>query len=153
MKTGSLKHHAFILVSLAICFLQLTLLNAQAQYSPYYNSSFPAPYFYTTYFFSSFSSSFPFAQTYNSQLLTYARSVHTPLSTTSLFPAPTLPAVPAVTAGGVGVSTLIPTIPITVSVPANSLAVNPLAGLIAYTPLSLIGLTYAPVPVLSAPVL
>ena len=148
MKPRSFKHQIFFLIVPTICSLQLTLVNTHAQYYPYYD-----PFVYTSLFYPSFSYSFPFALPYNSQLLAYfGRSAHTPLSNpsntpVSLFRAPILPSVPAVSAGGVGVTTLIPTVPISISVPVNSLTVNPLAGLIAYTPLSLVGLTYAPIPI------
>ena len=74
------------------------------------------------------------------------RSAHAPLTTASLFPAPTLPTAPAVTTAGVGVTTLVPTVPVAATVPANVLVTTPLAPLITFTPLSLVGLTYAPVP-------
>lgn len=76
------------------------------------------------------------------------RYANVPLtSTSSLFPAPTLTAVPTATIFGVGVSSLIPSVAVTVPLPANALLTTPLSPLIAFTPLSLIGLTFAPVPV------
>ena len=78
--------------------------------------------------------------------LTSDRYANVP-ATTTLFPAPTLPTIPAATIGSVGVTTLIPTVSIIASVPASVLITTPLSPLITYTPLSLVGLTYAPVPV------
>jgi hypothetical protein len=74
------------------------------------------------------------------------RRANVPLtSTAALFPAPILPTAPVATVGSVGITTLIPTVPITAAVPASVLVTSPLAPLITYTPLSIIGLTYAPI--------
>ena len=66
------------------------------------------------------------------------------------FPAPALPPVPAATIGGVGITSLIPTVAVTQPVSLTALITTPLSPLITYTPLSLVGLTFAPVPT-SAP--
>jgi len=71
----------------------------------------------------------------------------------TLFPAPVLPTVPAATSGGVGITTLIPPIPVTVPLPASALVVNPLSPLITFNPLSLVGLTFAPIPLSTASVI
>jgi hypothetical protein len=74
------------------------------------------------------------------------RHANVPLTTAStLFPAPVLPVAPVATIGSVGVTSLIPTVPVTATVPATALLTSPLAPLITYTALSLVGLTYAPV--------
>lgn len=73
------------------------------------------------------------------------RRANVPLTASTLFPAPVLPIAPVATIGGVGISTLIPTVPVTATVPATALLTTPLAPLITFTPLSLIGLTFAPV--------
>ncbi|MEW6380120.1 MAG: hypothetical protein AB1611_11015 [bacterium] len=80
------------------------------------------------------------------------RTAHAPLTTATLFPAPVVPTAPAVTAVGVGVTTLVPTVPVTATVPASVLVTTPLAPLITFTPLSLVGLTFAPVPTAPATV-
>ena len=77
------------------------------------------------------------------------RFANVPTTATLTFPAPTLPPVPSVTTGGVGITDLIPLVAVTQPVPLSQLITTPLSPLITYTPLSLIGLTYAPVPVLA----
>ncbi len=85
------------------------------------------------------------------------RTAAVPLATPGtslLFPAPTLPALPVATVGGVGVSTLIPTVSVLQAISLAQLIPSPIPGLIAYSPLSLVGLTYAPVPIIAtAPLL
>jgi len=122
--------------------------SAQAQWNPFWNP-------FTNLFFCPFAYC-PFLPpppaAYTGSLTAPSRYAHVPLTTASLFPAPVLPTVPVATVGGVGLTTLIPTVPIAVTVPASVLVTNPLAALITYTPLSLVGLTFAPVPVLPATV-
>ena len=159
MKNGSFKHRFSLVVSGLILLFTLSILSsAQAQFYPYY-----APYYapYANAFFGSspfsyyslFCSPFSPLQLPLTPFTAYQRTAQIPVTTTvaSLLPAPTLPIVPLATAGGVGVSSLIPTVPVIVTLPANLLITSPLSALIAYTPFSLVGLTYAPVPV-STPV-
>jgi hypothetical protein len=141
------KHHRayYIFSILILLWVMIASPSAQAQFYP-----FPPPYL-SSYFCPFAYCSYPFLPPPSSSINStngYGRIAHVPLTSTSssLFPAPILPAVPIVTTGGVGVSTLIPTAPVTVSLPLNSLIATPLAPLITYTPLSLVGLTYAPVP-------
>jgi len=142
----------FIFCVLILLGVMIASPSAQAQFYP-----FPPPYF-SSYFCPFSYCSFPFLppQPYYTSLATgYGRFAHVPLTSTtsSLFPAPILPAVPLVTIVGVGVSTLIPTVPVSVTLPLNSLIATPLSPLITYTPLSLIGLTYAPIPTTAPPAL
>lgn len=145
---NKLFHLQLILGSLLfLSFMTASL--AQAQVIPYpipYSNQFFYPFAYCPWL--------PPPLDYTNPLTAYGRYAHVPLtSTSSLFPAPTLPAVPAATPLGVGVTTLIPTVPVTVTVPASVLVTNPLAPLITFTPLSLVGLTFAPVPVVTPPLL
>ncbi|MEW5805067.1 MAG: hypothetical protein AB1847_23525, partial [bacterium] len=94
----------------------------------------------------------PLPMFYPTSTAAFGRHADAPINNTAaLFPAPTLPAIPAATIGGVGVTTLIPTVPVTIALPASLLITNPLSPLITFTPLSLVGLTFAPVPVTAAP--
>ncbi|MEW5800527.1 MAG: hypothetical protein AB1847_00345 [bacterium] len=126
-----------------ICLAKAPL--AQAQWNPFTNLYFCPFAYYPLFLPPPVSSTAP--------LTAAGRYAHVPLTSTtsSLFPAPTLPTTPAATVAGVGVTTLIPTVPVAVTVPASALVTTPLAPLITYTPLSLVGLTYAPVPVVTAP--
>lgn len=140
-------YHLLLLIAITMLFSHVMSSSANAQFYPYFN-----PYYIPTVnpFYGCFMyypsllppiSSNPF--------LAYGRRAHVPLTGTgtSLFPAPILPTVPFATTGGVGLTTLIPTVPVTVATPLTALITSPLAGLITYTPLSLVGLTYAPVPI------
>jgi hypothetical protein len=140
----------FIFCVLILLWVMIASPSAQAQFYPFpppYLSSYFCPFPYFSYPF------LPPPPSYINSTTGYGRFAHVPLTSTtsSLFPAPILPAVPISTIGGVGVSTLIPTAPVTVSLPLNSLIATPLAALITYTPLSLVGLTYAPVPTTAPP--
>jgi len=142
----------YIFTVLILLWVMIASPSAQAQFYPFpppYLSSYFCPFPYFSYPF------LPPLPSYISSNIGYGRIAHVPLTSTtsSLFPAPILPAVPLVTNVGVGVSTLIPTVPVTLTLPLNSLIVTPLAPLITYTPLSLIGLTFAPVPTTAPPAL
>jgi len=140
MKKRRFLEKIFIIGTIILLSLVFGVPRVTAQFGPFYN---PSPGF-------GFFGYAPFFLPPPPPLATPApfRYAHTITPTLPLFPAPILPTVPAVTAGGVGVTTLIPTVPITVSVPVSALITTPLAPLITYTPLSLVGLTYAPVPVI-----
>lgn len=118
--------------------------SAQAQWNPLWNP-------FTNLFFCPFAYC-PFLppppSSYTGSPAALGRYAHVPLTTASLFPAPVLHTVPAATIAGVGVTSLIPTTPLAATVPASVLVTSPLAPLITFTPLSLVGLTFAPVPVL-----
>lgn len=121
--------------------------SAQAQVSPF--TSFPNLFFCPFAYYPFLPPPQPFA----APVTDFSRYAHALLTTAaSLFPAPVLPTAPAATVSGVGVTTLIPTVPVAATVPASLLVTNPLSPLITYTPLSLVGLTYAPVPVPAPPV-
>ena len=146
------NHHRvyYIFSVLILLWVMIASASVHAQFYPF------SPPYLSSYFchFPYFSSPFlPPPPSYISTTTGYGRIAHVPLASTtsSVFPAPILPAVPLVTTGGVGVSTLIPTAPVTVALPLNSLIATPLAPLITYTPLSLVGLTYAPVPTTAPP--
>ncbi|MGA1876397.1 MAG: hypothetical protein ACMUIA_12395 [bacterium] len=147
MKSTFWKKIFIINVVMLLC-LVAAVPKPGAQFFPYapapYLSPFPVPYF-------PFSFIPPLPLTSPLLFGTGLYRVASVPTATSIFPAPTLPAVPVATTGGVGVSSLIPTIPAAVTVPASAFITNPLAPLITYTPLSLIGLTYAPVPVSATP--
>lgn len=108
------------------------------------------PYYYNPFIGVSSFGYYPFLP-FTSPLFasTAFRYANTPITATLSFPAPTLPPVPAATIGGVGITALIPSIAVTQPVPLSQLITTPLSPLITYTPLSLIGLTFAPVPVLA----
>lgn len=128
---------------LALLFVLLAFIpKGEAQYFPYYTP------FYNFYSFGYPFFGYPlFAPTTSPLLASGFRYANVPLTSSSLFPAPVLPTVPSATTGGVGITTLIPSVPVTQVLPLNSLITTPLAGLITFTPLSLVGLTFAPVPV------
>jgi hypothetical protein len=156
MRKSSMKdkllRYLLILIGLTTLFIVAAAEPLHAQLSPYY---FPFPNFfsYCPFSYCPFPY-FPFLPPPPSYapLTAYGRNAHVPLtSIASLFPAPVLPTVPAVTAGGVGLTTLIPLVPVAATVPASALVISPLAPLITYTPLSLVGLTYAPIPVTTLP--
>ncbi|MEW6382094.1 MAG: hypothetical protein AB1611_21170 [bacterium] len=132
----------FIIILTAI----MLIPSAQAQVSPF--SSFPNLFFCPFAYCPFLPPPLPLA----APATDFGRYAHAPLTTASLFPAPVLPTAPAATVGGVGVTSLIPTVSIAATVPASLLVTNPLAPLITYTPLSLVGLTYAPVPAPALPV-
>ena len=141
---NNLQRVYYIFPLLISLWIMIASSSVQAQYYPfsplYYNTYF-SPF---TYFLSPFFLPLPFSLNSTTE---FARIANVPLtSTSSLFPAPVLPNVPLATTGGVGVSSLIPTAQVTVTLPINSLVATPLSPLITYTPLSLVGLTYAPVP-------
>lgn len=134
-----------LILGIIIClYFALKSPGALAQFMP-----FPNPFFgFIPFGYVTFLPPLPTPPFIMSGVFRYA---NVPATTTNLFPAPTLPAVPAVTTGSVGVTTLIPTVQITTTVPASALITSPLSPLITYTPLSLVGLTYAPIPVTVAP--
>lgn len=145
MKERILRKKKLLMLS-AIVLLSLVFIvpgpSAQVSYyNPFYNpllgvSSFSYPPF------------LPFTSPlFAPAAFRYANTAAVPL----IFPAPTLPAVPAATIGGVGLTALIPTVVVTLPVPLSQLITTPLSPLITYTPLSLIGLTYAPVPSTASP--
>ena len=125
-----------IVLLLLIFFIPMT----RAQLLPYYS-----PYFGISSF-----GYYPFLP-FTSPLVTASafRYANVPTTATLTFPAPTLPAVPVSTIGGVGITSLIPSIAVTQPISLSQLITTPLSPLITYTPLSLVGLTFAPVPVLA----
>jgi len=138
------KKKLLILGAVVLLSLVFIVPMTHAQVLPYYNP------FYDPFFgISSFGYYPPLP--FTSPLFAPAafRYANVPTTATLTFPAPTLPPVPAATIGGVGITALIPLVAVTLPVPLSQLITTPLSPLITYTPLSLIGLTYAPVPVLA----
>ena len=144
MKKRIFRKKKLLMLS-AIVLLSLVFIvprtNAQLYYNPFYN-----PFLgFSSFCYSPF---LPFTSPlFAPATFRYANTAAIPL----IFPAPTLPAVPAATIGGVGLTALIPTVAVTLPVPLSQLITTPLSPLITYTPLSLIGLTYAPVPTTAPP--
>ena len=137
------KKKLLILSVVVLLSLVFIIPRTHAQVLPYYN-----PFYNPFLGISSFGyyPSLPFTSPLFAP--TAFRYANVPTTATLTFPAPTLPPVPAATTGGVGITALIPLIAVTQPVPLSQLIITPLSPLITYTPLSLIGLTFAPVPVL-----
>ena len=131
-----------ILILSAVILLSMVFIipKTNAQVLPYYN-----PFFGINSF-----GYYPFLPLTSPLFASTAfRYANTPTTATLTFPAPTLPTVPVATTGGVGITALIPSIAVTQPVPLSQLITTPLSPLITFTPLSLVGLTFAPVPVLA----
>lgn len=140
MKKRTFWEKLLILSAIVLLSLVFIVPRTHAQVLPYYYNPFFGISSFGYYPFLPFTSPL-FAPTD----FRYANTAVVPLT----FPAPTLPPVPAATTGGVGITALIPLVAVTQPVPLSQLISTPLSPLITYTPLSLVGLTYAPVPVLA----
>lgn len=145
------KKKLLILSAIVLLSLVFIVPRTYAQVLPYYNP-FYNPFFGISSF--GYYPSLPFTSPlFAPAAFRYAAVPTTATLTfpapTFIFPAPTLPLVPAATIGGVGITALIPLVAVTLPVPLSQLITTPLSPLITYTPLSLIGLTFAPVPVLA----
>lgn len=142
------KKESFFVCAVVLLSLVFIVPRANAQVPYYYNAFYSYNAFYNPFLGFGSLGYLPVLPP-NLSLLGF-RYASAP-TTTSIFPAPTLPAVPAATIGGVGLTSLIPSVAVTQPVPLSQLITTPLSPLITFTPLSLVGLTFAPIPTTAPP--